>query len=209
MKRQPRDVLQRLLEKIPPGEGCREFTGAKNQAGYGEFQVSRGVKRQAHRILWILVNGPIPDGLLVCHTCDNPPCCNLDHLFLGTTRDNALDAKAKGRLRGNTVNSGQINRSKTHCPKGHPYSEDNVAHPKRSDGYVGRRCKTCHRLQESKRYRSQHPLVYVAPPKPRCIDCGCVLTNRGTQRCMSCRTAYRRAMASKPKPPQPKAAQAK
>ena len=44
------------------------------------------------------VNGPIPDGLFACHTCDNPPCVNTAHLFLGTTRDNALDAKRKGRL---------------------------------------------------------------------------------------------------------------
>ena len=49
---------------------------------------------------WMLVNGPIPDGLLILHHCDNPPCCNPIHLFLGTQSDNMRDAASKGRIRG-------------------------------------------------------------------------------------------------------------
>jgi len=52
----------------------------------------------AHRVTWEIVNGPIPDGLLVLHHCDNPPCTNPIHLFLGTIKDNSHDAMHKGRL---------------------------------------------------------------------------------------------------------------
>lgn len=52
---------------------------------------------RANRAAWVLVNGPIPDGMLVCHHCDNPPCCNPAHLFLGTNSDNIADRDAKGR----------------------------------------------------------------------------------------------------------------
>ncbi|MGH7024521.1 MAG: HNH endonuclease signature motif containing protein [Caulobacteraceae bacterium] len=53
--------------------------------------------RYAHRLAWELANGPIPDGLLILHKCDNPVCCNPDHLFLGTAADNHADCAAKGR----------------------------------------------------------------------------------------------------------------
>lgn len=64
--------------------------------GYGRFQVHDKIYL-ASRIGWELANGPIPKGLLVCHHCDNPPCVNPKHLFLGTYKDNIHDMLRKGR----------------------------------------------------------------------------------------------------------------
>lgn len=74
--------------------GCWLWTGARNR--YGLFRLN-GKVRKAHRVAWELTNGPIPDGLNVLHTCDNPPCVRPSHLFLGTQAENVRDMWAKGR----------------------------------------------------------------------------------------------------------------
>jgi hypothetical protein len=103
---QRRPLIDRLLEKrrIDPVTQCWVFVGARLPKGYGI--ILKGGKRTrgyVHRLAYELLVGPIPEGLNVCHNCDNPPCFNPSHLFVGTTRDNSLDAKRKGRLRGNTI----------------------------------------------------------------------------------------------------------
>lgn len=72
--------------------GCWIWSGKTDKHGYGQL---RG--RGAHRASYALAHGPIPAGLSVCHRCDNPPCINPGHLFLGTTADNCRDRSAKGR----------------------------------------------------------------------------------------------------------------
>lgn len=84
------------VSKIPTDRGCLEWSGAQTTKGYGLTR-SKGRNTTAHRIAWELVNGQIPDGMLVCHKCDNPRCCNVDHLFLGTPEDNQRDMDNKGR----------------------------------------------------------------------------------------------------------------
>lgn len=66
--------------------------------GYGRFQYEGRLLKSAHRVAYELAVGPIPVGLLVRHTCDNPPCCNPAHLELGTNADNASDRDTRGRL---------------------------------------------------------------------------------------------------------------
>ncbi len=74
---------------------CLEWQG-KRQRGYGAVKIN-GKTYKTHRFAWMLTYGEIPTGLLVCHHCDNPPCCRPDHLFLGTFLDNNRDAIAKKR----------------------------------------------------------------------------------------------------------------
>ncbi len=78
--------------------GCVLWIGCKNIDGYGKIDC-RVRKRMvgAHRVAYELAHGPIPDGLHVLHRCDNPPCVNVEHLFLGTQADNNADMDAKGR----------------------------------------------------------------------------------------------------------------
>lgn len=86
----------RFWIKVEKTEGCWLWTGATIRDGYGTITIDgRSVK--AHRIAWELTYGPIPEGMLVCHRCDNPSCVRPDHLFLGTHADNVHDCIQKGR----------------------------------------------------------------------------------------------------------------
>lgn len=78
---------------------CWLWTGATNKLGYGILHMRR-LPGHAHQAAYVLAKGPIPDGLCVLHKCDNPPCCNPEHLFLGTRTDNNRDMVQKNRQRG-------------------------------------------------------------------------------------------------------------
>lgn len=96
----PKPLIPRFWEKVQKGENCWNWIGAvmRERGGYGAFNVGNHKVQYAHRFSWELHNGPIPEGLFVCHHCDNPKCVRPDHLFLGDHWDNMKDATLKARM---------------------------------------------------------------------------------------------------------------
>lgn len=90
------DRIMALL-RINPVNGCHEYQGSKCRSGYGYISDERGKTRRAHKEVFKHFNGEIEAGLVIRHTCDNPCCCNPNHLILGTHKDNAMDSKIRGR----------------------------------------------------------------------------------------------------------------
>ncbi|WP_433078899.1 HNH endonuclease signature motif containing protein [Dactylosporangium sp. CA-052675] len=109
--------------------GCWTFTGPTAGRGHGRWG-----RVLAHRYSWQLANGPIPPGMWVLHHCDNPPCVNPLHLYLGTIRENTADAVARGR--------NYIPPRKTRCNHGHPLEGENLRIVQSKEGEL-RRCRTC------------------------------------------------------------------
>jgi len=124
-----RPLELRLASRIAKQEnGCWLWTAGKTKAGYGRICVN-GKDTYAHRLMYERAKGKIPEGFEPDHLCRNPACVNPDHLEAVPHRTNML--------RGQSFVS--LNASKTHCPRGHPYSGENL--------YIGpkgdRRCRIC------------------------------------------------------------------
>jgi hypothetical protein len=106
LSKERRDVLEKIyfnqyVDKKGPND-CWEWKAHRNRQGYGNFFKRFGklkVAWLAHRIAWMFhYNSPIPEGLICCHSCDNPPCVNPLHIMLATHKHNSQDAALKGRL---------------------------------------------------------------------------------------------------------------
>lgn len=89
--------MKRFWTKVSKSEdGCWLWLACKIRGGYGLI-LYEGRNQVAHRVAWMLTNGPIPDRMILCHRCDVPACVNPAHLFLGSAQDNSDDMVAKGR----------------------------------------------------------------------------------------------------------------
>lgn len=119
----------RQVDRRGPDE-CWPWLGTIDRLGYGRFAIDV-VPMIASRVMWVVTNDCQPAGL-VCHKCDNPPCVNPAHLWLGTSADNTHDMIAKGRARG---------QDRTHCIHGHEYTPENTYW--RPGTIAGRDCRAC------------------------------------------------------------------
>ena len=111
-------------------DACWVWEGVRDKDGYGRVWID-GHYYRAHRVVWEDEYGPIPDGILVCHLCDNPPCVRPDHLFLGTQKDNIADMLEKGRRPAHYA-------VRQVCEKGHPLEQFGKQ----------QRCRTCWRAYD-------------------------------------------------------------
>lgn len=134
-----RPVTERFWERVACGlhpDACWIWLAGTDRDGYGKLARSL----YAHRVSWSLHNGPVPEGLCVLHTCDNPPCTNPAHLALGTKWNNNWDRALKGRS--NPPNRGQ---RLTHCKRGlHEMTPDNT-YVNTNRRHVLRACRQCMR----------------------------------------------------------------
>ena len=159
------------LARVEIGEpdDCWLWQGNISPRGYGWAR-----RTTAHRWTWQLFYGPTPEGLHVCHHCDNPPCCNPLHLFLGTPSENVQDAQEKGRARTSYDDST--------CPAGHAFDEENTY---RFNGW--RFCRKC-RAEHTRNLTEQRRREVTCP------DCGVVrYVATAGKRCRAC--AARRMVA--------------
>lgn len=181
--RPARPVAERFWEKtqIQP-DGCRLWTAVRGGHGYGRFRGPDGRTHLAHRFAYELTYEPIPAGLVVRHVCDVKACVEPTHLTLGTHSDNARDSVDRGILWQTRV---------THCPKGHPYSGENLLIRMRNGREV-RICRACQTERDEAHYakvRSGLPSNTRPTPEQRFLsktarnDSGCLLwtgtTNHG------------------------------
>ncbi len=100
--------IERFWSKVEKSNinECWTWQAHRNNNGYGIFSI-KAILLLAHRTSWVIHFGEIPNGLQVCHKCDNPPCVNPNHLFLGTMRINMDDKMAKGRYKKGLVYRGE------------------------------------------------------------------------------------------------------
>lgn len=143
LRNEPTPLIERFWPKVArtddPTE-CWLWTAGTDPKGYG--RINTGTNRTtsknepAPRVAWALANGmAIPAGLHVMHLCDNPPCCNPNHLVLGTHAANMADMARKGR---------HAKAGATHCKYGHEFTAENTAYNSRGH----RRCRACRRIRE-------------------------------------------------------------
>jgi hypothetical protein len=139
--------------------GCWTWNGAHDPKGYGRHRRVAG-EQLAHRYSWVVHNGPIPAGIWVLHHCDNSPCVNPAHLYLGTIVENTLDAIARGRVHRPPL--------KTHCNSGHELAGLNLRVVHCGDGTARRMCRTCDNAKSAARQRTIR--ADLPPVRPRLTD---------------------------------------
>jgi hypothetical protein len=156
------EVVERFHEKweLNKENGCWEWIAATAGAGYGEMKIP-GTRKQiyAHRLSYLIHYGEIPEGMMACHTCDNPKCVKPSHLFLGSCEDNLQDMKAKDRhLRGSRNKKAKLTEEKVRHI--HRLYKDGVSQGKIGKAYgvsQGQIFRIIHGMRWNKIYCEIHP----------------------------------------------------
>lgn len=134
-------TTQRICQKIAlpsQADGCWEWTGSRGRLGYGRILVNGTIKK-AHRVVYQLFHGPIPQSKVCHHRCSNPSCVNPDHIELTS------QSRHFRHLTPASVPS--TNARKTHCKRGHPLTPDNLERWAAERGH--RKCSICSREAEA------------------------------------------------------------
>lgn len=139
---------------------CIEWAGRRNQDGYGAAY-AHGRQWRAHRLTWTEQVGPIPDGLNVLHRCDNPPCVNIEHLYLGTQADNVRDMLARNRR------AKEQRKSPVCRVAGHDDWQVSIV-----NGRTKRQCRRCHRDRQREREAKQRDPNAATHGVPGQTHCG-------------------------------------
>ncbi|WP_407342232.1 HNH endonuclease [Pengzhenrongella phosphoraccumulans] len=195
------------MAKVERRGNCLVFTG-KLRNGYGltsETVDGHSRDRMAHRVVYEHHHGPIPDGLFVLHSCDNPPCVEITHLRVGTVRENAADMVDRAR--------GRHAHVKDVCARGHDLTVPGAisARPTRSKNPAkapGRKCVQCQR-EDTRANRERAGYLYTGQPangdKTHCkrghefTPENTHVQRRGGRACRACAVEYRRARAAERK----------
>lgn len=137
-----RPIEQRIAENASVDDsGCWVWQGHRSPDGYGLIGVGRNnTMLRVHRVTFERLIRPLREGEIVCHRCDNPSCCNPEHLFAGSHGDNMRDMSLKGRA--TNQHGGQ---QQTHCRNGHEYTPENTYW--RPGKIASRDCRACIRLR--------------------------------------------------------------
>lgn len=146
-------LIQRRLIKLSvpePNTGCHIWIGATTIAGYGIINIKKKIL-SAHRVSYFLNKGDIPDGLVIDHICDNKFCINPDHLQPKTQLDNLLRSNS----------ASMVNLRKTHCNKGHEFTESNTIINKNGS----RDCKICVKAKKKRHYNNRREHILSVKKK--------------------------------------------
>lgn len=131
----------RFWAKVDAKGICWEWTAARSKTGYGKFRLSGPQRRtkDAHRVAWEALVGPVPEGLELDHLCKMRHCVNPDHMEPVTHAENMR--------RGHHAPGGVAQSARTHCPAGHPYDDTNTHRSAQ-----GRKCRACARARARAAY---------------------------------------------------------